>query len=95
MSGLRLQPPGGNETPDEDPNEEPNEKPNETPNEKPDPRSHLGVNAGANTKVAKRYCTKMEAEMDEITMRFPNLRFLCFYKEYNVKIVSLHEPGSQ
>ena len=39
--------------------------------------------------------TKTEAEIDEKTMRFPNLRFLCFYREYNVKIVFLHEQRSQ
>ena len=30
---------------------------------------------------------KMDAKFDEKTVRFRNLRFLVFYKEYNVKIV--------
>ena len=34
---------------------------------------------------------KMDAKMDKKSMRFQNLRFLCFCKEYNVKIGFLHE----
>ena len=36
---------------------------------------------------------KMDAKIDEKTMRFRNLRFLVFYKEYNVKIVFLHDQA--
>ena len=35
----------------------------------------------------------MDADIDEKTMRFRNLRFLVFYKEYNVKIVFLHDQA--
>ena len=35
----------------------------------------------------------MDAKIDEKTMRFRNLRFLVFYKEYNVKIVFLHDQA--
>jgi len=38
---------------------------------------------------------KMDAKIDENSMRFRNLRFLCFCREYNVKIVFLHEQGYQ
>ena len=34
---------------------------------------------------------KMDAEINKKSMRFRNLRFLCFCREYNVKIVFLHE----
>ena len=38
---------------------------------------------------------KMDAEIDDKSMWFRNLRFLCFCREYNVKIVFLHEQGYQ
>ena len=38
---------------------------------------------------------KMDAKIDEKTVRFRNLRFLVFYREYNVKIVFLHDQGYQ
>ena len=44
-------------------------------------------------KVSKMYAkrvqneTKMDAKINEKTMRFRNLRFLVFYKEYNVQII--------
>ena len=37
----------------------------------------------------------MDAKIIEISMRFRNLRFLVFYKEYNVNIVFLHDQGCQ
>ena len=36
---------------------------------------------------------KMDAKIDEKTMRFRNLRFLVFYKESNVQIVFLHDQA--
>ena len=38
---------------------------------------------------------KMDAKIIEKSMRFRNLRFLVFCKEYNVKIVFLHDQGYQ
>ena len=38
---------------------------------------------------------KMDAKIDEKTMRFRNLRFLDFYKGSNVKIVFLHDQACQ
>ena len=57
-------------------------------------RGHPKNNAENNAEKKKRkVCekcsqndTKLEAEMDEISMRFRNLRFLCFCRGYNVKI---------
>ena len=38
---------------------------------------------------------KMDAKIDEKSMRFRNLRFLCFCREYNVKIFFLQEQAYQ
>ena len=38
---------------------------------------------------------KMDAKIIEKSMRFWNLRFLVFCKEYNLKIVFLHDQGYQ
>ena len=36
-----------------------------------------------------------DAKMDKKSMRFRNLRFFCFCREYSVKIVFLHEKLCQ
>ena len=38
---------------------------------------------------------KMDAKIDEKTMRFRNLRFLDFCEEYNVKLLFSHDQGHQ
>ena len=38
---------------------------------------------------------KTDAQINEISMRCRNLRFLVFRKEYSVKIVFLHDQGDQ
>ena len=38
---------------------------------------------------------EMDAEINENSIRFRNLRFIVFCREYNVKIFFLHDQGCQ
>ena len=62
-----------------------------------------GIQEGIHKSMPKKYWkliakgsqndAKIDAKIDEKTMRFRNLRFLDFYKEYNVEIVFLHDQA--
>ena len=62
------------------------------------PKNDVNIDAEKDEKIMPKGSqndAKMDAKIDEKSIRFPNLRFLGFCREYNVKIVFLHDQGCQ